>query len=478
MDEVLRAIDVSFAYPQDSSWSETSHQQSRVGLRSVSLSVQRGEGVLIAGQSGCGKSTLARCLTGLIPHLYHGDFSGQVTLADKTTEQASLWELSERAGMVFQNPATQMLAATVEDEIIFGLENLGLPVPEIRRRLGENLQRFNLLDLRDRNPQTLSGGEQQKLALAAIVARQPQVLVLDEPLSMLDTTAVYDFVSLLQDAVASGTSVVICEHRSEPLSRLQLRVIDLGNNTGCPPSFDLPNWPYKLLQPFELLTEGLSVDLGRRRILDNVDLSLRSGQVSAILGRNGSGKTTLLRSISGFQPYQGKVSVCNAAGFEQAVLGMVFQNPDLQLFNPSVKEEILFRLARPDLEFYSWLLDGLDLRRYENTPPLLLSEGEKRRLALATVLMRSPKHGILLDEPALGQDKAHKEMLMMILRAVASAGYVVAFATHDLELAAQADRLILLGAGSVVASGTPKEMLSDGKVWEQVGLRLPEWVTT
>lgn len=183
MQPGLRAEALAFSYP-----GEADRQLSgRFGPLSQRL--KPGDCLHIAGPTGCGKSTLARCLTGLIPHLYHGQMSGTVWIGDLRSDQAPLWQLSEIAGLVFQNSAAQMLASTVEEEIIFGLENLGLEKAEIDRRLDLILERFGLGELCGRLPQTLSGGEQQKLALASMAARRPPVLVLDEPLSMLDTAA-------------------------------------------------------------------------------------------------------------------------------------------------------------------------------------------------------------------------------------------------------------------------------------------------
>ena len=166
---MLHTHQVAFQYPQEGR-----------GLQPVSLEIQPGTITLITGPSGSGKSTLARCLIGLIPHLYNGELSGEVWLNGYRTDEALLWQLAEKAGMVFQNPAAQMLAPTVEEEIIFGLENLGLARDEISQRLETVLPQFGLVHLRERAPQTLSGGEQQKLALAAIVAREPDALILDE----------------------------------------------------------------------------------------------------------------------------------------------------------------------------------------------------------------------------------------------------------------------------------------------------------
>jgi energy-coupling factor transporter ATP-binding protein EcfA2 len=163
-------------------------------------------------------------------------------------------------------------------------------------------------------------------------------------------------------------------------------------------------------------------------------------------------------------------------GDQQLDFGMVFQNPDLQLFNASVRDEILYKVPDPDLDYYRWLLAALGLERYENTPPLLLSEGEKKRLALGLVLMRRPTHGVLLDEPSLGQDHIHKDILMRILRALADSGQLVIMTTHDLTLASQADRLVLLGTGGkIVADGETKAILQNRTAWERVGITLPKW---
>jgi energy-coupling factor transport system ATP-binding protein len=230
-----------------------------------------------------------------------------------------------------------------------------------------------------------------------------------------------------------------------------------------------------LQENFRLEIDRLGVHLGGRAIFQNLNLSLKSGQVIAIVGRNGVGKTTLLRALSGLQKYSGSVRVATSGGGQRPDLGMVFQNPDLQLFNASVREEMLYRLPNPDLDYYRWLVAALGLEPYESTPPLLLSEGEKKRLALGLVMMRRPAHGLLLDEPSLGQDQAHKTTLMRILRALADAGQLAVLTTHDLTLAAQADRLILLGPDGVIADGETDAILQDHAAWGRTGLILPEW---
>lgn len=460
---MLRANQISFRYPQEGH-----------GLSPVSINVERGKITLITGPSGCGKSTLARCLMGLIPHLYHGEITGEVWLNGCRTDEVPMWQLAEKAGMVFQNPAAQMLAPTVEDEIIFGLENLGLAHDEITARLETALTDFNLADMRQRNPQTLSGGEQQRLALAAILARQPDALILDEPLSMLDTTAAAELIAYLEKFAAGGKSLVMFEHRHEYLEGLPgLHHIELdGKHKG----HEFPNTKLPAREKFELNIDQLQVQLGRRQVIKNLSLKFQSGQVVAIVGRNGVGKTTLLRSLAGLQKHGGSVKVATTNGDEGPNFGIAFQNPDLQMFNASVRDEMLYRLPNPDMLYYHWLLSALGLERYENTPPLLLSEGEKKRVALGLALMRQPAHGLLLDEPSLGQDQLHKAILIRLLRTLADSAQLVMMTTHDLTLASHADRLILLGpGGEVIADGLSDAVLADSSAWQKAGILLPDW---
>jgi energy-coupling factor transporter ATP-binding protein EcfA2 len=460
--ELARAEAVTFHYPQNGH-----------GMPAVSLAIESGERLLVAGPSGCGKSTLARCLTGLIPHLYHGTMHGEVWLDGLRTADAPLWQLSERAGLVFQNPAAQMLGQSVEEEILFGLENLGLPRNVMRERLEATVAQFGLDAMRTRSPQTLSGGEQQKLALAAIIARQPQVLVLDEPLSMLDGAAAASLVSHLASLAEAGTAIVVCEHREEYLRSIpDLATLHLSGTGSLPDTLPALVPPGTRDGGGALKVEGLSVELGGRPILRDLSFQIEPGQVVAIVGRNGVGKTTLLRALCGLQKCEGRIAIDGG----RPDLGMVFQNADLQLFNASVREEILYRVAQADMTLYGWLLAALGLDRYEEVPPLLLSEGEKKRVALAMVLMRRPRHGLLLDEPSLGQDATHKAMLIRLARALAAAGRLVILTTHDLPLAAQADQILLLGSSGFVAAGPPDSVLADAAAWARLGLTVPAWV--
>jgi cobalt/nickel transport system ATP-binding protein len=169
------------------------------------------------------------------------------------------------------------------------------------------------------------------------------------------------------------------------------------------------------------------------------------------------------------------VAAITSSGEKYPNFGMVFQNPDLQLFNPTVREEILYRIPNPDLDFYAAVVKALGLQPYEEMPPLLLSEGEKKRVALAMVLMRHPSHGVLLDEPSLGQDSAHKAILARMMRILADTGQLVLMTTHDLTLASRADRLVLLGLEGVIADDATDAVLRNTDAWKQAGIALPEW---
>jgi energy-coupling factor transport system ATP-binding protein len=436
-----------------------------------------GDFVLFKGPSGSGKSTFARCLAGLIPHLYNGSMDGEVLLAGHNTKSHPLWLLAEYGGMVFQNPSTQMLGATVEEEIIFGLENLGLPKEEITQRVNETISQFSLESHRQQPPQTLSGGEQQKLALASIMARRPAVLILDEPFSMLDLTAATDLIANLQQLNRQGITIIVFEHREEYFQEIErLKKITINgthSKTSIPkPVLKAKAKPSLGMEDFYLSIRDISVQLGNKRVLENLDMQVNGGEVTAIVGRNGTGKTTLLRAIAGVQPYQGQVDINGA----RPDLGLVYQNADLQLFNATVRDEIIFQVSDPDPDYLDLIMHVLGLLPYKNTPPLLLSEGEKKRVALASVLMRKPKHGILLDEPSLGQDPAHKDMLIRLAKMLTQSGQIILMTTHDLSLAVQSDKIFLLGDGEIIAHGLTNMIIQDDFVWKKAGLFIPNWV--
>ena len=195
-------------------------------LDGIDLSIEEGEFVVLTGPSGCGKTTLCRCLNGLIPHFYHGDFQGRVVVAGLDTREHEIWELAQHVGLVFQNPENQLFCLTVEADVAFGPENLGLPREEIRRRVDWALKATGMWELRFRAPHELSGGQQQRAAIAGVLAMEPEVLVLDEPTSFLDPAGAADIIALVAELCREqGITVILAEHRLELVAPYADRVI-------------------------------------------------------------------------------------------------------------------------------------------------------------------------------------------------------------------------------------------------------------
>ncbi len=195
-------------------------------LSNIDLSIEDGEFVLLLGPSGCGKSTLCRCLNGLIPHFYAGKIDGRVIVAGMDVSKTPTYVLSQHVGMVFQNPENQLFSLTVENDVAFALENLGIPRDEIRRRVDFALKAVGIEDLSKRSPFELSGGQQQKVAIASILALMPRLMVLDEPTSSLDPVSAKSIIdTIFKIKKELGTTVIVAEHRVELLADKVDRVI-------------------------------------------------------------------------------------------------------------------------------------------------------------------------------------------------------------------------------------------------------------
>lgn len=442
-NEILRADAATFHYPN-----------SETPVGPFDFSARAGELHLVSGHSGCGKSTLARLLAGVIPHLYRGRLGGRVLVDSRPSTEPPFWHLAETVGLMAQNPAAQLLGSTVRDEIAFGLESLGLPAGDVARRTDDTLRVFALAALATHDPRALSGGEQQRVVLAALAARMPRAIVLDEPLSMLDAATTRLVAAHLDALRAAGTAIVVFEHRASALDGLA--AVRHHHLPGAMP-VDTPLPPLPESAPaFRLALEQVGVTLGGRTILRGVDLTLGGGQVLAIVGPNGAGKTTLLRAVAGLQPHDGRITgfVSGRAGVPR--LGLCFQNPDCQLFNPTVRAELHLGAARRDTARFEAVVRLLGLEPYLDTPPLLLSEGEKKRLGLAIMLLQPDLCGICLDEPTLGQDAHGRRLFGRIVRHLAAAGHLCLVATHDTDWVAEwADRVVLLAEGRIDGGGPP-----------------------
>lgn len=291
-----------------------------VALDDVNLHIEPGEFVLLTGPSGCGKSTLARCLNGLIPHSIPARQEGQVTVDGQVTAASSVSELATSVGSVFQNPATQLFNLTVEEEVAFGPRNLGLDEPEVRRRVNGALEATGLSGRRRRSTHALSGGEQQRLAIASVLAMGPRILVLDEPTSSLDVRSTRDVMTTLARLNSeAGVTILIIEHRLGEVARLARRtvVMDQGRIVADGPTDDVfagrdflrrlglrrlsgelqEDWTALLAPngqpPGPPIVELRDVEAGygQETVLHGLDLTLHAGEFAALVGDNGAGKT-------------------------------------------------------------------------------------------------------------------------------------------------------------------------------------------
>jgi len=508
---MIRVERLSFAYPGSGG----------PALRDVDLRIGEGELVLLVGSSGSGKSTLLRCLNGLVPHFSGGTFAGCVQVAGRDTRTTQPRDLADVVGLVFQDPEAQSVAEATSDEIAFAMENLELPPPVMRRRLEEVLDLLDLAPLRERQLASLSGGERQRVAIAAVLAAQPGVLLLDEPTSQLDPRGAEEVLGALERLVHElGLTVVLAEHRLERVAGFADRVLcmDAGRLVGDGPPREvlgssplappvtalgrLAGWTPLPLTVREarrqagplrqrlgpapsparrraagrplLELDRLRVTYPGREALRGVDLEVAGGEVVALMGRNGAGKTTLLRAAMGLVAAAGgRVRLCGrpVAGRRTAELarqaGFVPQDPSAALFAETVEREVAFTARNHGLpqSAVDATLADLRLQDLRERHPRDLSAGQRLLVALAAVLVAGPRV-LLLDEPTRGLDAPSKQRLVEMLAARRAAGAAVVLATHDVELAARiADRVALLAEGEIVASGPVDQVLSESTVF-------------
>lgn len=470
-------------------------------LSDIHLRIAPGEFVLLAGASGSGKSTLCRLFNGLIPHFYSGTLDGTIYVDGLDTRAHSVAELFARVGLVFQNPEAQLFNSTVEREIIFGLESLGLPRDEIRARVDWALELTRLTHLRQRAPFELSSGEQQAVVIAAIVALRPRLLVLDEPYANLDAEAVTRVRAILRDIHAQGTTVLLTEHRLHTTLTDATRLIVMNHGRivrdGAPRDVlreDVSAWRLNVPYVVQLarcsgwdatpltVTEALAlarvhgnvvmptrrngqatslpttsaspvIEMQRvgcqregRTILHEVSFRVARGESIALVGRNGAGKTTLLRLLNGLQqPSQGQVLVINQDTRRTRVstlareVGIAFQNADAQFFKTRVRDEIEVAPRAWQRLDRAWLEQ---LYEWFELAPLLerspFTLSEGEKKRVALVTTLATHPTILaLDEPTTGQDAMFRANLVRVLRELPARGMTLLIATHDLEFAEQ-----------------------------------------
>ena len=472
-DSRLHLRGVSYAYPTGQ----------RV-LDDIDLDIAPGSLTLVCGASGSGKSTMLRLLNGLIPHFHDGKLTGRVLIDDQEVSSVPIERSGLRTATVFQNPASQFFTTTVSDELAFAPQNYQVPAQEIRRRRADALEELGITDLAGRDLRGLSGGQTQKVACAQALAQRTPVILLDEPTSNLDPSAIDDVRATIERLKTAGRTLVVAEHRiyflrglvdeavimgqgrvlhrmtGEELWRIgQARRKELGLRTLERPRLATSPVPVAALaghadgaaddavsgverpsratggtlraEPDEvpeeprkegLRIENLKVERGGRLILDIPELTFPAGAITGVIGANGIGKTTLARAVCGLQRTRRGARVsCGGKELAAGQAFLVMQDVHRQLFAESVSQEASFpQLTR------------LDLADLADRHPLSLSGGQKQRLVIATAIDQDARV-VILDEPTSGVDHRHLVAIAAELRDLAREGRVVIVISHDIE---------------------------------------------
>jgi energy-coupling factor transport system ATP-binding protein len=482
-------------------------EREELAIKNISLQLEAGEVLLIAGASGCGKTTLARVINGLIPRSYKGELTGQVLIRGQDTTRMSLAKVSQNVGTVLQDPERQILGTKVINEVAFGLENAGVSREEILDRAEGSMGHLRISDLRDRDTFNLSGGEKQKVALAGVLAMEPSLLLLDEPLASLDPASALEALKMMRTLADEGIAVLIVEHRVEDVLKISPdrmlfmvdgEVVFEGSTAGVAQAVDY----HEVKLPAQIVIERAAKDPPLTKIeflpgkapsdeplvrfehvsffyeeghdvLLDINLTIDAGDIIAILGPNGAGKTTLVKHAIGLlKPKSGKVYVEGKDTGDLSVaeiastLGYVFQSPSHMLFAPSVRDELTFgpsNLGHTTEEIKKEVqtsIDIMNLSGMEENPPLALSFGQQKRVSIAAILAMGSKI-LVMDEPTAGQDyKNYMDFMDSILQLPSFES--ILFITHDVDLAVvYANRVVLLNEGRLVGDGKPQEVLSD-----------------
>ena len=419
-------------------------------LDGVDLEIDSGL-TLLTGASGSGKSTLLRVCNGLIPHFHGGVIGGSAHVLGREVVRTPTRDLARDVGFVFQDPELQAVYPSVERDVAFGLENLGVAREEMLRRVGAALEMCGIAHLRSRAVGTLSGGERQRLALAGVLAMRPRLLVLDEPLSQLDPEGSAALLGALHAAVQGGTMALVAEHRHHLVLERADRCLLMagGRVTPCAPDGPVQPAPARASQDAPASSElswrlhQVTAGPAGVAVLHDLDLAGGTGEVVALTGANGSGKTTLLRTIAGLLP-----PLAGSVERRPGRIAYLPQNPSALLHRATVRTEIDWTLRRTHAAGRAdAMLEEMGLAAVAERDPRDLSSGQRQRVALAAVLAGDPSL-VLLDEPTRGMDDAARTALTAALARVAERGGSAVLATHDPQLvAAAATRVVDLGDG-------------------------------
>ena len=446
-------------------------------LQNVSLSVGSGECVVLTGASGCGKTSLTRLINGLVPHFYSGRLEGSVQVNGKDIAGCEPHELSHIVGSVFQNPRTQFFTTDTNSELVFGMENCGVPYEDMHIRYKDTLQALALEKLCGRDIFALSGGEKQRIAFGSIFALHPQVYILDEPSANLDATGVEMLRDILLLLKAQGKTILIAEHRLYYLREVADRVV-LMEHGAVTRTFsadelsslslsDLHALGLRAFASQELRVKPRAAPSGipalelrelsaayekGKNVFEGICATIEAGEIAGVIGPNGQGKTTLAHTICGLRHEKCGEVLFNRKSIQPKKRSqyafLVMQDPNYQLFCDSVLAEL--QLAANghshNSEEIASILGALDLESVQDRHPLSLSGGQKQRLCIALAVL-SPAKVLIFDEPTSGLDYANMKRVAEMLSILASRGKAILVISHDNEFLSEVcSRIISLSA--------------------------------
>lgn len=501
-------------------------------LKGIDLTIKKGEFIALLGRNGSGKTTFSKQLNAILR-----PSEGTVTVDEMGTKDADkLYEIRQRVGMVFQNPDNQMVAASVEEEVAFGPENLGMESDTIVSRVKQALEQVRMWKRRKTAPNHLSGGQKQRIAIAGILAMHPDYIVLDEPTAMLDPKGRKEVMESLQRLNREQEMTVILITHDMEEAALASRVVLLADGQvrfdGTPEEFfgrdallvemgmeeplsyrvrkiveckecentekktghltDVPK--DQALLSLQHVSYIYSPGTAYEKVaLDDVSLSLGKGEIVGLAGHTGSGKSTLIQLLNGLlKPTRGTVTFegkdIHAKGYSgnylRSRVGMVFQYPEHQMICDTVWEDVAFGPGKQGLTEEACkarveaALRFVDLpEKYYTASPLQLSGGQKRRVAIAGVLAMQPEY-IILDEPAAGLDaEGKREIFDRIRRMSREQGIGVLLVSHSMEdLAEYTDRIIVLDDGKKILDDLPAQVFAKRETLMDCGLDVPETV--
>ena len=439
-------------------------------LRNIDLSVHQGECILLCGKSGCGKSTLLKIINGIIPEFYQGKITGSVEVAGMNPFETEIYKISEKVGSVFQNPKTQFYTTNTTDEIAFALENYGVEREQIQKRLQEVQETMHISSLMDRNIFALSGGEKQKIAIAAVYALNPEIFVFDEPSSSLDMDAMIELSKLMERLKEEGKTIIIAEHRLWYLKKIVDRAVYLENgkitkeysmeeiqnlseeercrtglrHTNFPG--DSPTWKERSKDSAvkrDLSGNALELEIKdllykrKERTIFRIDrLGFERGEIVGIVGKNGMGKSTFAKVVCGLaRQTTGEICKNNkriSVPKRRKNSLLLMQEINNQLFTDSVYDEIRLTSALKEEEQFCTCMADMQIDQLKEKNPHSLSGGQKQRVIILSALL-SKKKILFLDEPTSGLDYASMKVVAKNITKFKAEKNLILIISHDME---------------------------------------------